>query len=107
MPAPLGTPGDRTVTFYNVTSTPLRLQITGATAADVTVPGCPSCPGSLPKLDTCPSPGGKPTQAVQLAGGLYHVLLRPTGSRSMNVRTVTAVDGAGFCVYAVPAGPSI
>lgn len=107
VPAPLGTPGDRTVTFYNVTSTPLRLQITGATAEDVTVPGCPSCPRSLPKLDTCPSPSGKPTQAVRLAGGLYHVLLRPTGSRSMNVRTVTAVDGAGFCVYAVPAGPSI
>ena len=107
VPAPLGTPGDRTVTFYNVTSTPLRLQITGATAADVTVPGCPSCPRSLPNLDTCPSPSGKPTQAVRLAGGLYHVLLRPTGSRSMNVRTLTAVDGAGFCVYAVPAGPSI
>jgi hypothetical protein len=46
-------------------------------------------------------------QTLRLAGGLYHVLLRPTGSRSMNVRTLTAVDGAGFCVYAVPAGPSI
>jgi hypothetical protein len=107
VPAPLGTPGDRTVTFYNVTSTTLRLQITGATAEDVTVPGCPSCPASLPKLDTCPSPGGKPMQAVRLAGGLYHVLLRPTGSRSMNVRTLTAMDGDGFCVYAVESGPSI
>jgi len=107
VPAPFGTPGDRTVTFYNVTSTPLRLQITGATAADVTVPSCPSCPASLPRLDTCPSPGGKPTQDVRLAGGLYHVLLQPTGSRRMTVRTLTAVDGAGFCVYAVPAGPSI
>ena len=29
-PAPLGTLGDRTVTFYNVTSTPLHLQITGS-----------------------------------------------------------------------------
>jgi len=107
VPAPFGTPGDRRVTFYNVTSTPLRLQISGATAADVTVPGCPSCPASLPKLDTCPSPGGKPTQNVRLAGGLYHVLLQPTGSRRMTVRTLTPVDGAGFCVYAVPAGPSI
>jgi hypothetical protein len=35
------------------------------------------------------------------------VLLRPAGSRGMNVRTLTAVNGASFCVYAVPAGPSI
>ena len=42
---------------------------------------------------------------MRLAGGLYHVLLRPTGSRSMNVRTLTAVDGAGFCIYAVPHRP--
>lgn len=107
VPAPLGTPGDRTVTFYNITSTELRLQITGATAQDVTVPGCPSCPKSLNRLDTCPSSAGKPSQDVRLAAGLYHVLLRPTGSRSMNVRTLTATDGDGFCVYAVPAGPSI
>ena len=106
VPAPLGTPGDRTVTFYNITSTTLRLQITGATAEDVTVPGCPSCPRTVPAISTCPSPTGKPTQTVRLAGGLYHVLLRPTGSRSMNVRTLTAVDGEGFCVYAVPAGAS-
>ena len=48
VPAPFGTPGDRTVTFYNITSTTLRLQITGATAEDVTVPGCPSCPRTVP-----------------------------------------------------------
>jgi hypothetical protein len=101
VPAPLGTVGDRAVTFYNVTSTPLRLQITGATAEDVTVPGCPSCPATVPRLSTCPSPGGKPSQAVRLAAGLYHVLLRPTGSRGTTVHTLTAVDGAGFCVYAV------
>ena len=57
-----------------------RLQISGATVADVTVPGCPSCPASRPKLDTCPSPGGKPTQDVLLAGGLYHVMLQPTAA---------------------------
>jgi len=107
VPAPLGTPGDRAVTFYNITSTTLRLQISGATAEDVTVPGCPSCPKYVRAVDTCPSPAGKPSQTVRLSGGLYHVLLRPTGSRSMNVRTLTAVDGDGFCVYAVPAGPSI
>jgi hypothetical protein len=59
-------------------------------------------------LDDYPAdPGGKPTQDARLTGGLYHVLLRPTGSRRMTVRTLTAVDGAAFCVYAVPAGPSI
>ena len=67
------------------------------------MPVVPEIPAEARHL---PEPRGKPTQAVQLAGGLYHVLLRPTGSRSMNVRTLTAVDGAGFCVYAVPAGPS-
>lgn len=73
-------------------------------AADVTVPGCPSCPRTVSPVGTCPSPAGKPMQTVRLTSGLYHVLLRPTGSRSRNVRTLTAVDGDGFCVYAVPAG---
>ena len=107
VPAPFGTPGDRTVTFYNVTSTGLRLEITGSTAADVSVPGCPSCPRTQPSsLDVCPSPDGKPTQTVRLAGGPYHVLLRPSGSRSTSVRTLTAADGDRYCVYAVPMGAS-
>jgi hypothetical protein len=67
----LGTPGDREVVFDNVTSTPLRLQITGSTAVEVTVPGCPSCPAGLPRsLDVCPSPAGKPAQNVRLADAL-------------------------------------
>jgi len=108
VPAPLGTPGARMVTFYNITSTAVRLEITGATAADVTVPGCSSCPRTRPpSFDNCPIPDGNPTQTLQLADGLYHVLLRPSGSSSRNVRTLTATDGDSYCVYAVPAGPSI
>ena len=66
----------------------------------------PECPARLRargvgQARLVPEPGGFP-QAVRLAGGLYHVLLQPTGSRRMSVRTLTAVDGAGFCVYAVP-----
>jgi hypothetical protein len=95
------------VTFCDVGSTALRLEITGSTAADVTVPGCPSCPRTEPSsLDVCPSPDGMPTQAVRLAGGLYQVLLRPNGSRSTSVRTLTAADGDSYCVYAVPMGAS-
>lgn len=107
MPAPLGAPGDRLVTFFSVTSGPARLRITGATAADVTVPGCPSCPRTVPQDHACPSAAGKPVQTVRLAAGLYHVLLQPDGSTRQNVRTITPVDGDAFCVYAVEAGPSV
>ena len=43
---------------------------------------------------------------MRLADGPYHVLLRPVGSRNKNVRTLTAVDGATYWVYAVPMGAS-
>jgi hypothetical protein len=41
-------------------------------------------------------PGGKPAQNVRPAGGRYHVLLRPVGGRSRNVRTLTAIDGDAY-----------
>lgn len=107
VPAPLGSGGPRTLTYYNVTSTAVRVQITGATAVDITVAPCPSCPATQPPaIGACPSPDGKPTQTVQLGDGLYHALLSPESGVGSTVRAFTAVDGDHYCVFAVDDGPA-
>lgn len=75
LPAPIDAPASEPVLVYNATSSNVRVLVTGPTAQEVTLPGCPGCPVSYPVgTESCPGPAGKPSSTIRLRPGTYYVL---------------------------------
>jgi hypothetical protein len=99
VPAPLDRPGSLKVTLYNITSSEMKVDLAGSSAAEVTLPGCGGCPASVPSGTPCPDPAGKPATSVQLDPGLYHVLLDADQPKGDNVKTVVPQQNDELCVF--------
>jgi tetratricopeptide (TPR) repeat protein len=75
LPAPIDAPASEPVLVYNATSSNVRVLVTGPTAQEVTLPGCPGCPVSYPSgTESCPGAAGKPSSTIRLRPGTYYVL---------------------------------
>jgi tetratricopeptide (TPR) repeat protein len=75
LPAPIDAPGSEPLLVYNATSSDVRVLVTGPTAQEVTVPGCPACPVSYPAGTTsCPGTTGKPVSETRVRLGTYYVM---------------------------------
>lgn len=83
IPAPLGgnTPGSNPVTFYNDSSTEVRVLISGSTAHEFVISPCGTCPEVYSNPDdACKSTAGLPSLTLRLAPGQYFVLTESAGS---------------------------
>lgn len=98
LPAPLDRPGQLRVTFYNITSTPKVVKLTGTSAGQVALPACPDCPATHDDTAECPDPANKPAASLQVDPGLYHLLL----GNGRTVKTLTPKEGDEYCVYTIP-----
>ncbi|ROP37174.1 hypothetical protein EDD40_2463 [Saccharothrix texasensis] len=61
VPAPLGTGGPITITFYNTVNSSITIKLAGSTAHEFTLPPCTTCPESHAPgtgADACNSPAG-------------------------------------------------
>jgi Tetratricopeptide repeat len=74
LPAPIDVSGSEPVVLYNAVSTEVRVLVTGPTAHEITLPGCPGCPRVYEEGESCPGAAGKPSTMIQLRPGTYHVL---------------------------------
>lgn len=99
VPAPLDRPGSLKVTLYNITSSEMKVSLTGSSAAEVTLPGCGGCPNSVAPGTPCPDPAGKPATSVQVDPGLYHFLLDADVPKSTNVKTIVPQQNDELCVF--------
>lgn len=78
LPAPLGgnSPGTIELRLYNDNPLEARVLLAGATAHEITIPGCPGCPASYgPADDKCPTLTGKPSVTLRLKAGTYDMLV--------------------------------
>ncbi len=99
VPAPLDRPGSLKITLYNITSSEMKVDLAGSSAAEVTLPGCGGCPGGVPSGTPCPDPSGKPAVSVQVDPGQYHVLLDAGQPKGDNVKTVVPQQNDELCVF--------
>ncbi|OZM81878.1 hypothetical protein [Pseudonocardia sp. MH-G8] len=75
LPAPLGAPGSAPVVVYNAAATEVRVLVSGPTAHEITLPGCPGCPPAYQGGgESCPGAAGRPSVTVQLRPGAYYVM---------------------------------
>jgi hypothetical protein len=99
VPAPLDRPGSLKITLYNITSSPMKVYLTGSSAAEVELPGCSGCPAGVASGTPCPDPAGKPAVSTQVDPGLYHVLLDADAPKASNVKTIVPVQNDELCVF--------
>lgn len=106
VPAPLGgnSSGNIELIFYNDNPLEARVLVSGPTAHEITVPGCPGCPAQYaPGDSTCPNLAGKPSVTLRLQPGTYDVLsLRPADTRItrlISMRTITSGYRYTTCLY--------
>ncbi|KOX12154.1 hypothetical protein ADK67_47410 [Saccharothrix sp. NRRL B-16348] len=100
VPAPLGTTGPITITFYNTVNSSINIKLAGSTAHEFTLPPCTTCPEfHAPGAGeaACDVPVGKPLFAVGLREGTHHVLAEFEDSGDL-VKQFDASAG-GFDLY--------
>ncbi|TQM79922.1 hypothetical protein FHX81_2236 [Saccharothrix saharensis] len=103
VPAPLGTGGPLTITFYNTVNSPIDMKLAGSTAHEFTLPACTGCPEAYAAGtgdEACDSPVGRPLFAVGLNAGTHHLLADFEGSGKMVKQFDAAVGGFDlYCLY--------
>jgi tetratricopeptide (TPR) repeat protein len=102
LPAPIDAPVSEPLLVYNATSSAVRVLLTGPTAQEVTVPGCPGCPASYPAGTTsCPGTAGKPSSETRVRVGTYFVMQdREELGATVTVSEFTVQPGgAVLCVW--------
>ncbi len=100
VPAPLGTGGPVTITFYNTVNSSIEIKLAGPTAHEFTLPACAACPEFYAPgtgADACHSPIGRPLFAVGLGEGTHHLLADFEDSGAL-VKQFDASAG-GFDLY--------
>ncbi|MBB5801368.1 hypothetical protein F4560_001136 [Saccharothrix ecbatanensis] len=100
VPAPLGTGGPITITFYNVVNSSIDIKLAGSTAHEFTLPACTTCPEVYAPgagAAACDSPIGKPLFAVGLGEGAHHLLA--DFERSGDLVKQFDASGGGFDMY--------
>ncbi|XVS64831.1 hypothetical protein ACQPYE_01860 [Actinosynnema sp. CA-299493] len=100
VPAPLGTGGPITITFYNTVNSPITIKLAGSTAHEFTLPPCETCPEFYAPgagVAACDSPVGRPLFAVGLGEGTHHVYAEFEDSGDL-VKQFDATAG-GFDLY--------
>jgi tetratricopeptide (TPR) repeat protein len=107
---PLGgnTPGSISLKFFNDTSVPMEVLLTGPTAHRFVLPACPSCPESYDNdADACATSAGKPTFELRLQPGTYYFLNRDvdTPDTEGEVATVALRSAEIYCLYRSPNPP--
>lgn len=91
------------VTFYNDSPEEVRVYVVGATAHEVVLPPCTTCPPRYATAEeACPSFDGRPSAAVQLGAGTFTVVGR-FASADPDVGTDTFESGFVYtsCFYVV------
>lgn len=109
LPEPLGndTPGTIRVAFFNDSSWPTEVLVSGPTAHRFVLPGCPSCPEAYEtEAEGCTSSAGKPTHVLRLRPGDYHLMNRDVDDQA-NVSEVVIVQvRAGSQSWCLSRGPN-
>jgi tetratricopeptide (TPR) repeat protein len=104
VPAPLGTGGPITITFYNTVNSSINIKLAGSTAHEFTLPPCTTCPEAhAPGTgeESCNTPIGRPLFAVGLGGGTHHLLAAYEDNDELVKQFDVSAGGFDwYCLYA-------
>ena len=110
LPAPLGDnePGAISLIFWNDTSVPTEVLVSGPTAHRFVIPGCDFCPEAYDnEADACVSMSGRPRFQLRLRPGTYYAINRdaedPGGGAGLI--TINLSGSEIYCLYRGPLAP--